>query len=134
MDGRQRAARAVAARRGELRMTQSELGAAAGVDTKTIGNLESRGRWPIARTRALIEKALGWPSGEMERIAAAGEEKQLVIPPDLLALIPDLLARIQRRHAPDKRQEAVDALADILLPPTESGEGAQADRRPRRVS
>ena len=120
MDGRQRAARAVAARRGELRMTQSELGAAAGVDTKTIGNLEKRGVWPIARSRAAIEQALGWPSGEMERIAAA-EEKQLAIPPELLALIPNLLALIRRRFPEDKQQEAVDALAGILLP-TEPGE------------
>ena len=127
MDGRQRAARAVAARRGELRMTQSELGAAAGVTTKTIGNLESRGRWPIARTRAQIEEALGWPVGEMERIAAAEEEKRQVIPPDLLALI-------RRRFPPDKQQEAIDALAGILLPPTEPGEGDQADRHPQRAS
>jgi DNA-binding XRE family transcriptional regulator len=126
MDGRQRAARAVAARRGELRMTQRELGAAAGVDTKTIGNLEKRGVWPIARTRAPIEKALGWPVGEMERIAAQEEEKQPVIPPALLALIPDLLALIKRRFPPDKQQEAVDALAGILLP-TEYGEDGRPD-------
>ena len=69
MNGRQRAARTVAARRGELGMTQQELADAAGVDSKTIYNLESRGRWPIARTRALVEKALGWPVGEMQRIA-----------------------------------------------------------------
>jgi transcriptional regulator with XRE-family HTH domain len=88
MDGRQRAARAVAARRGELRMTQLELGAAAGVDVKTIGNLESRGVWPIARTRAQIEEALGWPAGEMERIAARDGEPELIIPPGLLARAP----------------------------------------------
>jgi len=113
MDGRQRAASAVAARRGELRMTQGELGAAAGVDVKTIGNLESRGTWPIARTRAKLEEALGWPVGEMARIATA-EEKQSLIPPDLLALI-------KRRFPPDKQQEAIDALEDILSP-TEPGE------------
>ena len=73
MDGRQRAARAVAARRGELKMTQQELARAAGVDLKTIGNLETRGGWPIARTRASIEQALGWPSGELDRIASSGE-------------------------------------------------------------
>ena len=70
MDGTHRAARAVAARRGELAMTQQELAAAAGVDSKTIYNLESRGRWPIARTRASIEKALDWPSGELDRLAS----------------------------------------------------------------
>lgn len=76
MDGRRRAARAVTARRGELGMTQGELAAAAGVDIKTIGSLERRGRWPIARTRALIEKGLGWPVGELERIAAEEEPEQ----------------------------------------------------------
>ena len=124
MDGRQRAASAVAARRGELRMTQGELGAAAGVDVKTIGNLESRGVWPIARTRAKLEEALGWPSGEMARIAAA-EEKQPVIPPDLLALI-------RRRFPPDKQQEAIDALEDILAP-TEPG-AADPSGSSRRAS
>jgi DNA-binding XRE family transcriptional regulator len=129
MDGRQRAARAVAARRGELRMTQQGLGAAAGVTTKTIGNLESRGRWPIARTRAQIEEALGWPVGEMERIAAQQEDRQPVIPPALLAMIPDLLALIRRRFPPDKQQEAVDALAGILLP---TGSGEEGPSGPAR--
>ena len=106
-------------------MTQSELGAAAGVTTKTIGNLESRGRWPIARTRAQIEEALGWPSGEMARIAAREEEKQPLIPPDLLALI-------RRRFPPDKQQEAIDALEDILAP-TEPG-AADPSGSSRRAS
>ena len=121
MDGRQRAARAVAARRGVLRMTQQELGAAAGVDVKTIGNLESRGVWPIARTRAVIEEALGWPSGEMERIAT--REEQPAVPPGLIAII-------RRSYPPDLQQEAIDALADILARSTEPGEG----RRSRRAS
>src|ERR1700734_1228672 len=82
MNGRQRAARAVAARRGQLGMTQQELADAAGVDSKTIYNLESRGRWPIARTRALVEKALGWPVGEMQRIAEndGGEPEPDILP------------------------------------------------------
>jgi transcriptional regulator with XRE-family HTH domain len=124
MDGRQRAARAVAARRGELRMTQRELGAAAGVDTKTIGNLESQGRWPIARTRAQIEEALGWPVGELERIVQEAERPP--VPPDLVALI-------RRRFPLDKQQEAIDALRDILSPPTEYGEEGPSGPA-RRVS
>ena len=76
MNGRQRAARTVAARRGELGLTQQELADAAGVDSKTIYNLESRGRWPIARTRARMEKALGWPVGEMEHIAENGDDPE----------------------------------------------------------
>ena len=83
MDGRHRAARAVAARRGELGMTQQELADAAGVDSKTIYNLEAGGRWPIARTRALIEKALAWPLGEMERIASEEPEQPDILPAGL---------------------------------------------------
>lgn len=81
MDGRQQAARAVIARRGELGMTQQELADAAEIDIKTIGNLESRGRWPIAKNRARIEKALGWPQGELARLASQdGEEKPVMRP------------------------------------------------------
>lgn len=56
-------------------MTQQQLADKAGVDAKTIGNLESRGKWPIARTRARIEQALGWPPGELARIAAGSQPK-----------------------------------------------------------
>ena len=65
----QRAARALETRRGELRLTQQQLADAAGVDVKTVGSLEKRGRWPIARTRAALERAVGWPPGELKRIA-----------------------------------------------------------------
>lgn len=71
MTGRQRAAQAAEARRGELGLDREELAAAAGIDPKTVYNMERRGKWPIAVTRAKIEGALGWPSGEMERIASA---------------------------------------------------------------
>lgn len=80
-DGRQRAARAVAVRRGELGMTQQELASKAGVDVKTVGSLETRGRWPIARSRVSIERALGWSSGELTRIAERGLDP--AIPPEV---------------------------------------------------
>jgi transcriptional regulator with XRE-family HTH domain len=67
----QRVGRAVAARRGELGMTQHDLADAAGVDLKTVYNLESGNRWPIARTRAAIAAALGWETGEFAAIAEA---------------------------------------------------------------
>lgn len=100
MDGRQRAARAVAARRGELQMTQQELASVAGVDIKTIGNLESRGRWPIARTRARIEKALHWPVGQMERIASedAEEPKPPTVRPEILR---EMYADIRAANSPE---------------------------------
>lgn len=107
MDGRQRAARAVTARRGELGMTQQELAGAAGVDIKTIGNLESRGRWPIARTRARIEKALGWPVGELERLASEEPEPEPLIPPGLRKSIRELL--------PPERAVRVEAEIEAAL-------------------
>ena len=61
-----RVGRAVAARRGELGMTQQELADAAGVDIKTVYNLESGTRWPIARTRAAISAALGWQADALD--------------------------------------------------------------------
>jgi transcriptional regulator with XRE-family HTH domain len=61
---------AVAARRGELGMTQRDLADAAGCDTKTVYNLESGTRWPIARTRSAISVALGWQPDALNTIAA----------------------------------------------------------------
>ncbi|GAA3957578.1 hypothetical protein GCM10023085_45090 [Actinomadura viridis] len=54
-----RVARFVIAQRGNLGLSQSELAERAGVDSKTIWNLESAQRWPISRNRVKIEKALG---------------------------------------------------------------------------
>lgn len=127
---RQRAARAVAARRGELGMTQLELAETAGVDSKTIGNLERRGRWPIAKNRARIEKALHWPVGEMERIASddgTPEEPE------------DPVMRAIREQFPDEatRERVADIVlwADAVRRSTESGEPAPAlPARRRRVA
>ena len=91
--GRRRAARAVMARRGELGMDREELAAKAGIDPKTLYNLEVRGRWPIAVTRSKIETALRWPSGEMEHMVSQEE-----FPPDVLAdeFGEDKAARLRR--------------------------------------
>lgn len=53
-------------------MTQQDLADAAGVDIKTVYNLESGTRWPIARTRAAIASALGWDADALARIAEDG--------------------------------------------------------------
>ena len=115
---RQRAARAVAARRGELDMTQQELASAANVDLKTIGSLERRGTWPIARNRARIERALGWQPGQMNRIADEDED-QPQIPPRLRQDIIDFLG--------ERRAAAVLANMEAYLrgepPPGTSGPG-----------
>jgi len=92
-------------------MTQQELADAADVDTKTIGNLERRGKWPIARTRARIEKALGWPPGEMERIASEESEQP---PPSLVpeGLRQDIMN--EKDLTPEERQAVIDAVEATL--------------------
>jgi transcriptional regulator with XRE-family HTH domain len=71
-EGHQRAADYVKARRGALHLTQDALATAAGVDAKTVWNLEAGERWPQATTRAKIEAALGWSEGDLQRIRSGG--------------------------------------------------------------
>lgn len=87
-------------------MTQQELADRAGIDVKTIGSLETRDRWPIARTRARIEEALGWPDGEMTRLAEEGEGP--LVPPKVVAALEDAY-----RDDPGKAIEAIGALEAI---------------------
>lgn len=70
---RERVAKYVVARRGSLGLTQEQLAERAGVTVKTIYNLEAGGRWPQARTRAAIESALHWSSGDLVRVAEGYE-------------------------------------------------------------
>lgn len=108
MSGRQRAADAVDARMGDLDLNQQQLAEKAGVDTKTVGDLIRGTRWPIARTRARIERALGWPPGELQRIRSR-ENEGPQIPPDLQrkidALSPEerdwVIDRLTRRRSAD---------------------------------
>lgn len=76
---RERVARYVAARRGSLGLSQEQLATKAGVDIKTLWNLETGDRWPQAKTRARIEAALGWDEGDILRLnrglPLAGEEE-----------------------------------------------------------
>lgn len=109
-------------------MTQQALAAAASVDLKTVNSIEARGSWPQARTRARIEKALGWPPGEYQRIA---EEEPEAGP----ELDPDLLAAIRRTIDPEDQQNVIDAILATMRggPPPPSGPPAAArypgDRR-----
>lgn len=66
---RRRVASYVVSRRGALGLSQDDLATKAGVDAKTIYNLESGERWPWATTRSKIEAALGIAEGDLERIA-----------------------------------------------------------------
>ncbi|TDD60910.1 transcriptional regulator [Actinomadura rubrisoli] len=69
----ERVARLIAARRGELGLTQEEVAERAEVDRKTIYNLEAAERWPQAKTRSRIERALRWYPGDLQR-AAEGQD------------------------------------------------------------
>lgn len=103
MEDRTRAARAAAARRGELGLTQKKLASIAGVDVKTIGDLERFKRWPTAASRARIEAGLQWPVGRLAEIAS--EEPEQPHPPrapadddeDLVAQLRELVARERER-------------------------------------
>lgn len=70
---RARVARYVEARRGVIGLTQRELAERAGVDIKTINNLESGERWPQVKTRAAVERELQWSTGDLLRIAEGNE-------------------------------------------------------------
>ena len=111
MTGRQRAALAVEARRGGLGMSREDLAAKAKIDPKTIYNLEKNGKWPIARTRARIETALGWPDGEMARIAADQQPEPRRIPPDVLAVI--------GKYPPEQQRDIIEMLGELTGPPSE---------------
>ena len=131
----QRTGRAVAARRGELGLTQQELADDAGVDIKTVYNLESGARWPIAKNRAALAVALHWEpnalaviaAGETPEIPAAKPEPERPRP----RLVPPLPAGtryLERGNvlfpdlSPDLRPEAVphydDYEARIILAAT----------------
>jgi transcriptional regulator with XRE-family HTH domain len=109
VDDKQRAARAVEARLGALGMTQAQLADAAKVDAKTLGDLIRGRRWPIAKNRARIEEALGWPPGEIARIASAPPEEapRRATPDGLLQAIYDEL--------PPERAERVAAVVEAEL-------------------
>ncbi|MEV8635661.1 helix-turn-helix transcriptional regulator [Streptosporangium sp. NPDC051023] len=70
----ERAAAYVVARRGEMGLSRPALATAAGIDTKTLYNLESATRWPQAGNRSALEAALGWQQGDLAKIAEAGGE------------------------------------------------------------
>ena len=54
-------------------MTQGELAHAAGVDIKTVYNLESGTHLPYAKNASRIEAALFWASGALSLIAGGHE-------------------------------------------------------------
>ena len=71
----------VAARRGDLGMSQEDLAKAANVDVKTVRDFELGKRWPWSKTRSAIARALQMSTldlqaaadGEPERTAGGAE-------------------------------------------------------------
>lgn len=88
-----RAAKAADERRGELDLTQSQIG----VDPTTWRDFVAGRSWPQARTRARIEAKLNWHTGALSRIAA-GEStplKEAIEPADHTEVVPDQVAQIR---------------------------------------
>ena len=98
--------------REQARLSQEELAKAVGASVRAVGDWENDRRKPRNRLGAL-EQVLG--------VSLSGE------PPPASPVPPDVLALIRRRFPPDKQQEAIEALEDILAPPTESGEAGPSD-------
>lgn len=76
--GLQRVGDAVEERRGQLGMTQQDLADAAGVDLKTVYNMESGLRWPRVKNRTAIAAALGWPTSALHDIRNGADPAALV--------------------------------------------------------
>lgn len=127
MNGWARVPSAVIVKRSELGLTQRELAVKAGVAERTIQNLEA-GKRPQPLIRGKIERALGWPSGEMDRIASAPEPQQVDVLADELGQ--DTADRVRRELA--RRGEAgkiVLAEMERILRPPASGPSASEPRR-----
>lgn len=64
---------AVAARRGELGLTQEEFAERGGFTTKTVQRLEKGSDAPRAKTLASIDKACSWIPGSARAVLDGGE-------------------------------------------------------------
>jgi len=69
---RDRVARYVARRRADLGLSQEALAERAGINPKTVLDLERGRRTASARTRQKIEGALGWAEGDLNHVANGG--------------------------------------------------------------
>lgn len=111
---RQNAAAAFIQRRGELNMTQEQVADAAGVVLRTVQNFEY-GVWPNPRTRARLERAVGWSPGEISRLAS----------PAKAYIDPQLLDRA--RELDDEQAEwMIRFLEEQLLRKRDGGRGRSA--------
>ena len=91
-EGRRRASIAIRMRMNELSVTVPKLARVAGIDQSTVRSLLSGTRWPVRSTLSQLEPALGWPVGEITRIAEGRPELAEFTALELLA---ELLRRAQ---------------------------------------
>lgn len=112
MNNWDRVSAAVVIRRSELGLTQKQLAAKAGVAERTVQNLEA-GTHPQPLIRGKIEKALGWPPGEMERIVWGADPQPKPELDDDQALLEDL-RRVYRDDpdGPEKIRAVLRAVAE----------------------
>lgn len=75
--GQRHAGERVQLARAQLGLNQNELADKAGVNPTTVSFLETGKRWPRVKSQLGITRALGWPDGELERIARSytGEKR-----------------------------------------------------------
>lgn len=81
--------RAAQSRMGELGLTQEDLAARAKLNLSTINTFLNGHTWPQVRTRAKIEVALGWDTGELGRISSGYDV------PDNQAALKELRERME---------------------------------------
>lgn len=124
MNGWDRVIAAVIDRRSEFGWTQKRLASEAGVAPRTIQNLEA-GKRPQPLIRSKIEKALGWPQGEMRRIEKENGDKEPAVPRDVLDAI-------RREVAPGDQQRVIDAVERELQGGPQPPPPAPAEARPGR--
>lgn len=125
MNGWDRVIAAVIDRRSEFGWTQKRLASEAGVAERTIQNLEG-GKRPQPLIRGKIERALGWPQGEMRRIEKEDGQQQPLVPRDVLDAI-------EASVHPADRQRVIEAVERTLRgepqPPTSPTAESQRRRR-----
>lgn len=114
------AAAAFAARRRELQLTQEQVAQRGDIVVRSVQNFESQGRWPNARTRASLERAVEWPAGEIERVASGQTAGDGGAP--LLAAIDRLQAELDQLREEYRRSQAT-SLEEFLRRPQPEGNG-----------
>ena len=109
MDGQRptfAAGRAVARRRAELHLTQTDLAEASGVSRRTIQSLEAGEHVPTLENLIAIEQALEWSPGKLLTLTEAGQ------PPDTWKEVRRLLVKALAADDPERMR---DVIADALV-------------------